>query len=93
MLNTSNTTPSREAAVFGDPLDAIWRRCVFDLCGVKDVRRRTFSVVVTSTPEQRRAWLGEVAELNPSSLPQHGSVSCGGRLTDPSWGHSRTRTS
>ncbi len=31
-------------------------------CGVTDVRRRTFGVVVTSTEEQRREWLREAAE-------------------------------
>ena len=33
---------------------------MFGLCGVRDVERRTFSVVVTSTEEERRRWLGEV---------------------------------
>ncbi len=37
VLNTSNPPPDRERDAFGDPLDSIWRRCVFDLCGVKDV--------------------------------------------------------
>lgn len=69
VLNTSNTPPAREREAFGDPLDAIWRRCVFDLCGVKDVRRRTFSVVVTSTPEERRGWLAEAAALVAEAFP------------------------
>jgi putative NADPH-quinone reductase len=63
VLNTSNTEPERELAVFGDPLQALWERCVFDLCGVKDVRRRTFSVVVTSSGAERSAWLQEAAEI------------------------------
>jgi len=45
---------------FGDPLDAIWKKCVFDLCGVKKVHRTVFSVVVTSTKEQRSEWLSDV---------------------------------
>jgi NAD(P)H dehydrogenase (quinone) len=53
VLNTSNTRPRRELTVFGDPLEWLWKRCVFALCGVEDVRRRTFSVVVTSTDEER----------------------------------------
>lgn len=60
VFNTSNTFPEREAQVFGDPLERIWKDCVFGLCGVNDFHRRTFSVVVTSTPEERAAWLGEV---------------------------------
>ncbi len=63
ILNTSNTPPEREQSAFGDPLDLIWKRCVFDLCGVGDVRRVTFSVVVTSSREEREKWLAEVREL------------------------------
>lgn len=70
VLNTSNTPIAREREAFGDPLDAIWRRCVFDLCGVKDVRRRTFSVVVTSTDAERAAWLAEAEALVADAFPR-----------------------
>lgn len=70
VLNTSNTPEARELEAFGDPLDAIWRRCVFDLCGVKDVRRRTFSVVVTSTSAERQAWLAEADALVGEAFPR-----------------------
>ena len=63
VLNTSNTEKAREQTVFGDPLETIWRRCVFDLCGVHSFFRRMFSVVVTSTPEQRAAWIEESKAL------------------------------
>ncbi len=63
VFNTANTPDDRERAVFGDPLETLWKRCVFDLCGVKNVQRRTFSVVVTSTPEQRAQWLAEVRQI------------------------------
>lgn len=69
VLNTSNTPPAREQQAFGDPLDSIWKRCVFELCGVKDVRRRTYSVVVTSTPEVRARWLADAADLVSSAFP------------------------
>ena len=69
VLNTSNTRPERERDTFGDPLDAIWRRCVFDLCGVKDLRRRTYSVVVTSTVEQRAEWLSNASALVADAFP------------------------
>src|ERR1039457_4776444 len=46
VFHTSNTPDERELAVFGDPLEALWRRCVFGLCGVTTFHRRTFSVVV-----------------------------------------------
>jgi putative NADPH-quinone reductase len=69
VLNTSNTPAAREREVFGDPLDAIWRRCVFDLCGVHDVRRRMYGVVVTSTPAERTAWLADAAEVVGAAFP------------------------
>ncbi len=72
VLNTSNTPPQREQQAFGDPLEEIWKRCVFDLCGVKDVRRRTYSVVVTSTPEVRARWLADAADLVKSAFPKSG---------------------
>jgi NAD(P)H dehydrogenase (quinone) len=63
VFNTSNTTPEREARVFGDPLETLWKNCVFGLCGVKTFYRETFSVVVTSTIEQRQEWLAKVRDV------------------------------
>jgi NAD(P)H dehydrogenase (quinone) len=62
VFNTSNTDPVREREAFGDPLELVWRDCIFGLCGVRDFTRRTFGIVVTSTEEQRRAWLREAAD-------------------------------
>jgi NAD(P)H dehydrogenase (quinone) len=61
IFNTSNTERTREEKVFGDPLETIWRNCVFSLCGVPTVHRRMFGVVVTSSEAQRKEWLSEVA--------------------------------
>ena len=63
VINTSNTPAAREQAAFGDPLEAIWRRCIFDLCGVTNFHRRMFAVVVTSTLEQRLGWIEEAKIL------------------------------
>ena len=63
VFNTSNTAPEREASIFGDPLETIWKNCVFGLCGVNIFHRRTFGVVVTSTEAQRRQWLDEVKAM------------------------------
>jgi len=63
VFNTSNTEARREQTVFGDPLERIWKDCIFGLCGVRVVHRRTFGVIVTSTENQRAAWLEEVREL------------------------------
>lgn len=69
VFNTSNTVEKREQEVFGDPLERIWKDCIFDLCGVKDVHRRMFSVVVTSTLEERKKWLAEVKKSVDSHFP------------------------
>lgn len=63
VFNTSNTHPEREASVFGDPLETLWKNCVFGLCGVEVFYRETFGVVVTSTLEQRQAWLAKVRQV------------------------------
>jgi NAD(P)H dehydrogenase (quinone) len=62
VLNTSNTRAEREASVFGDPLETLWKNCIFGLCGVKDFHRKTFGVLITSTLEQRQEWLSIVRE-------------------------------
>lgn len=63
VINTSNTPAAREQAAFGDPLEAIWRRCIFDLCGVQNFHRKMFAVVVTSSREQRLRWIEEAKRL------------------------------
>jgi NAD(P)H dehydrogenase (quinone) len=70
VFNTSNTTPEREASVFGDPLETLWKNCVFGLCGVRTFYRETFSVMVTSTMEQRQAWLATVREVVQRYFPE-----------------------
>ena len=67
--NTANTPADRELQIFGDPLESIWKKCVFDLCGVKQVHRRIFSVVITSSLEQRDAWLRETGTLVATQFP------------------------
>lgn len=69
VFNTSNTNEIRENEVFGDPLERIWRDCIFDLCGVSDVERRMFRIIVTSTDRQRRVWLDEVRETMRRCFP------------------------
>jgi NAD(P)H dehydrogenase (quinone) len=69
VFNTSNTPIEREQDAFGDPLELIWKKCIFDLCGVKNFHRRMFSVVVTSSAEQRETWLEEVRKVVKESFP------------------------
>ncbi len=59
IFNTSNTPFKREIEIFGDPLEVLWKNCIFDICGVKSFYRKMFGVIVTSTPEQRKTWLNE----------------------------------
>jgi NAD(P)H dehydrogenase (quinone) len=63
VFNTSNTPMERELAVFGAPLEMLWKNCIFGLCGVPMFLRKNFAVVVTSTDAQRQAWLEEVKEM------------------------------
>jgi len=69
VLNTSNTQKKRELDVFGDPLETLWKKCIFDLCGVTTFFRTMFSTVVESTPLQRSAWLDEVEEIVERHFP------------------------
>ena len=70
VFTTSNTPEEREQTVFGDPLETLWKNCIFGLCGASDFQRRNFGVIVTSTEEQRRTWLQEVEELTAKHFPQ-----------------------
>lgn len=62
VFNTSNTDAAREEALFGDPLERIWRDCILGYCGVASVERRVFRIVATSSAEERAGWIAAVAE-------------------------------
>ncbi|MBW8893782.1 MAG: NAD(P)H-dependent oxidoreductase [Burkholderiales bacterium] len=63
IFNTSNTPADREREVFGDPLEALWKACVFGLCGVSSVIRRMYGPMAASSSQQRELWLTEVRTL------------------------------
>jgi putative NADPH-quinone reductase len=69
VFNTANTPAEREHSVFGDPLGLIWKKCIFDLCGVPVFHREIFTVIVTSTPEQRHIWLERVEQIVDRYFP------------------------
>ncbi|MEW6600493.1 MAG: NAD(P)H-dependent oxidoreductase [Nitrospirota bacterium] len=69
VFNTSNTPEEREIRVFGDPLETIWKNCIFDFCGIKKFYRKMFRVVVTSSEEQRKQWLREVEGITKRYFP------------------------
>ena len=60
VFNTSNTAQDREENYFKDPLETLWKNCVFRFCGLQKFYRRTFSIVAESNLQQRRQWLREV---------------------------------
>ena len=70
VFNTSNTPVEREINVFADPLQTIWENCIFGLCGVNNFLRKMFTVVITSSSEQRKIWLHEVKELSAKFLQE-----------------------
>lgn len=63
VLNTSDTPAEREVSVFGDPLDAIWRRCVGAYLGGATVTRLVAGPLASSTDLDRAAWLAAAADL------------------------------
>lgn len=62
VFNTGDTPKEREMQVFGDPLEVLWKKCIFEFCGVKSFHRKLFGVIVSSKLEKRQAWLEEVRQ-------------------------------
>jgi NAD(P)H dehydrogenase (quinone) len=71
VFNTANTSEERENNIFKDPLETIWKNCIFDLCGIQDFYRKMFRIVVTSTENGRIEWLKEVAEKVDLFFPKN----------------------
>ncbi len=69
IFNTSNTSAERELEVFGDPLEKLWKDCIFGLCGLKNFYRKMYRVIVISTPEERDYWLNDVRETVNKYFP------------------------
>jgi NAD(P)H dehydrogenase (quinone) len=63
VINTSNTSTDREKSVFGDPLEGLWKKCIFELCGVTNFYRKMFNIIVISSKEDRENWLAETREI------------------------------
>lgn len=72
VLNTGDTEPQREQNVFHDPLETIWKNCIFGLCGITEFYRKLFAVIVNSTREQRQAWLEETVSIVNRFFPAKG---------------------
>jgi NAD(P)H dehydrogenase (quinone) len=63
VFNTSNTEEEREEKEFGDPLEDIWKRCIFGFCGIDRCCRKMFRVVADSDLSMRKKWLEEAADI------------------------------
>jgi putative NADPH-quinone reductase len=70
VLTTSNTPREDELRLFGDPLENLWKNCVFEYCGVENYCRRNFESIIMSTPEQRAAWLADVRTIIRERFPR-----------------------
>jgi len=70
VFNTSNTNEERENNIFKDPLETIWKNCIFSFCGVKQFDRRMFRIVVTSDLNQRQIWLNEAKTMIDKYFPK-----------------------
>ena len=69
VINISDTEDDRERSVFGDPLENIWKKCIFEFCGIKNFFRKTFRIIVTSTKAQRKNWLDESESITKNLFP------------------------
>ena len=69
VFNTSNTPLELERSLYDDPLETLWKKCVFPLCGVPRCEQHLFSVVIISTPAQRQTWLAEAAATVTENFP------------------------
>ena len=69
IFNTSNTPEARENTAFGDPLQRIWKDCVFKFCGVTVFDRKMFRVIADSTIDERNMWLNQVNEMVAKYFP------------------------
>ena len=63
VFTTSNTPREDELRLYGDPLENLWKTCIFGLLGVEDFARRNFESIIMSTPEQRDGWLDDVRQM------------------------------
>lgn len=69
VVTTSNTPREAELERYGDPLDNLWKRCVWGFCGIDKVERINFEPVIGSSDECRSAWLTQCAQQALALFP------------------------
>ena len=70
VFNSSNAIEARERNRFGDSFKRLWKICIFDMCGVKNVHRKNLSPIIISALEQREQLLEETAEIIKKEFPR-----------------------
>jgi NAD(P)H dehydrogenase (quinone) len=70
VFTTANTPHDTEVELFGDPLRTHWLKVVFGLCGVARTEKWDFSPIITSTADERRAWLRDVEDAVNRHFPR-----------------------
>jgi NAD(P)H dehydrogenase (quinone) len=70
VFTTSNTPRDDELRLYGDPLENLWKACVFNFVGIDKFVRRNFESIIMSTPEQRCEWLEEVRRIVRERFPR-----------------------
>ena len=74
VFTTANTPHEKEVQLFGDPLHTHWLKVVFGLCGIARTEKWDFSPIITSTADQRRAWLRDVEMAVARHFPRECST-------------------
>lgn len=70
VLNTGNTPLETERAVYGDPLENLWKQCICGMCCIPRAERLYFTSVIVSTPEQRARWLTDASAAATALFPR-----------------------
>jgi NAD(P)H dehydrogenase (quinone) len=60
VLNTCMTPEDEDRKHYGDPLENLWKNCIFAFCGLGDFHRRYFRMVQAVSQEERIGMLTEV---------------------------------
>ena len=70
VFNTSNTEEKRENEIFGDPLERLWKNCIFNYCGIQQVYRKTYRIISDSTRNERLLWLEDIKGIINKYFPE-----------------------
>jgi len=68
-LVTSDVPLERELRVFKNPLETIWKNCIFGFSEVKDSTFKLITSVFHSSQDEREKWLNEIEELINLKFP------------------------